>query len=259
MPTPSPRRQGAPEKRGSKPAATPKKAPTAAESKARERQSRERARLAREEAARQRRLRKARRRKLFRTGFLLSLVFVVCYYAFVFCSIAFRDGGAQDAYPILVFTAGQTDYDTEWKSEAVWFDDGYYLPITVLEPYMAVSQFGDFRTRSFLLCDSGQYATFYLGTCNAIVNGERVFLENEVFLQDELLYLPVDFYEDKMNCFEYTFSSALSANVLTFLPEFEPSLRFAPSEPIPPVDYATVPVAPVVPSQPEPTPSTPTV
>jgi len=89
-----------------------------------------------------------------------------------------------------------------------------------------------------------------LGTDIADINGERVFLEGCCFMKDEVLYLPVDFFEDKMNCFDYTHSSALAADVLTYLDPIQHSFRFSPAQATPSVDYSTVPVIPTVPETP---------
>lgn len=230
-----------------KPTTSAKKALSPEEKRILNQKKREQERLRREEAARLRQLRRQRRKKLFLISSVLALVFVVFYYGYVALSILLRPDGSEDALPLMVFTQGELEEDTAFEPQEVTFNGGTYLPVTVLEPYMAISQFGDYETRSFLLCDSGEYATFYLGTCNAVVNGEKVFLENRVFLKDEMLYIPVDFFEDKMNCFDYTHSSALAANVLTYLEGVDPGFRFSPSSENQPVDVATVPVAPTVP------------
>ena len=211
---------------------------------------REKERLAREEAAQMRELRRMRRKKLFLLSFCLSLVFVLLFYGASSLRIALRPDGTEDGLPLLVYTLGEREADRKFAAEEVTFAGGIYLPVTLLEDYMAIIQYGDHATRSFLLPESGQYATFFLGTGIADINGERVFLKGNSFMKDEVLYLPVDFFEDKMNCFDYTHSSALASEVLTFLDNVKPALRFSPATATPSVDYSTVPVIPSVPETP---------
>ena len=90
----------------------------------------------------------------------------------------------------------------------------------------------------------GDVATFTLGTPNCEINGVGMSLEAPVFLKDDVIYLPVDFFYRRMNCFEYTFSSPLNANVLTFLPEVPPGLVAHVMTSSPRIDPATVPAAP---------------
>ena len=209
---------------------------------------REAQRQARLEAAQRREERRERRRRLFRISLSISLVFVALYWIFVSVTISRRgDLANQDALPLLIFQEGQRKEDTRLEAQEVFFRGTNYLPVTFLEPYMAISQFGDYQTRSFLLSDSGEYATFYLGSCNAIVNGERVSLKSEVFLKDDVLYLPVDFYTDKMNCFTFTHSSPLSANTLTLKTSVTPAFCFHSATPSAPVDPASAPQAPAEP------------
>ncbi len=201
--------------------------------------------------------RRERRRVLFRVSLSIALVFVLLYWGWVALSIGNRqDKASEDALPLLIFRDGQRKEDTRLEAQEVFFHGSSYLPVTFLEPYMAISQFGDYQTRSFLLCDTGEWATFYLGSCNAIVNGEKVSLRSAVFLRDEVLYLPVDFFSDKMNCFTFTHSSALSANVLTYNESVSPGFYFHASSPTAPVDPATAPAPPADPGENE-APTTP--
>jgi hypothetical protein len=187
-------------------------------------------RIRKEEKLHWKRIRRGRRRRLFLVSFLLSLVFVGIYYSYVALSIHFRNDGTDEALPVLIFTNGQREADSEWSVQEVSFGGGTYLPVTMLEEYMAISQYGDYETRSFLLSVSGEYASFFPGSTRALVNGQTVYLEYPPFLLEGELYLPVDFFEYKMNCFDYTHSSALAANVLTFYPDRTPSLCFDPED-----------------------------
>ncbi len=214
---------------------------------------REEERRALEQKKERARLRKIRRKKLFLTSLSLALVFVVLYWAYVAFAISGRENGNEDALPLLLFTEGERDEDKSLTVEETSFAGKTFVPVTALEEYMVISQFGDYATRSFLLCESGEYATFYLNTCNAVINGVPVSLKNASFLKDDVLYLPVDFFTDKMNCFTFTVSSPLGANVLTFRESVTPSFVFRASLPSATVDAATIPVAPVVDPESQPT------
>ncbi len=209
---------------------------------------REKQQKQREEARRQARIRKERRSRLFRLSLVAGLLFTLLYWCWVGLSIVGRSDGNEEALPVLLFTQGERKQDAKLEAEAVNFAGKVYLPITFLERYMAISQFGDYQTRSFLICDTGEYATFYLGSQGAIVNGERVCLKEDVFLKDDVLYLPVDFFTDKMNCFTFEESAPLAANVLTFRQDLAPGMQFHPQTDSAPVDFATVPVAPTLPN-----------
>ncbi len=207
-------------------------------------------RAAREEAIRQRKLRRARRIRLLKLSFLMSLVMVLLYWAWVAVSISTRSDGSEDALPLLIFTEGERREDNSLEVGEVFFRGSYYLPITELEPYMAISQFGDHKTRSFLLCGSEEYATFTLGTPEVEINGVHVSMKGESFVKNDVLYIPMDFFTDKMNCFSFTESVPLAANVLTFNESVSPAFRFHPSPVMNTVNQATVPVAPVLPADP---------
>ena len=71
----------------------------------------------------------------------------------------------------MIFQEGERDAKETLEADAVTFTGKVYLPVTVLEPYVPISQFGDYQTRSFLICESGEYATFYLDSPRAIING----------------------------------------------------------------------------------------
>jgi len=96
-----------------------------------------------------------------------------------------------------------------------------------------------------------------LGSSLALINGQRVFLEHPAFLKDDLLYLPVDFYEYHMNCFDYTHASALAANVLTFDPGVTPAFTTVPDEGSLSVSVESLPQPPVVEGGTEGTPQVP--
>ena len=199
-----------------------------------------------EERAERRRIAARRRRYkrgLFRISLSLALVFVMLYYAYVAIAISTRSDGSADALDTLVFQEGKRKEEKTISAEVTYRKGTYYLPITELEEMMAISQFGDHRTRSFMLCDSEEYASFVLNSCDVIVNGERVSTKNPAFVENDVLYLPMDFVTEKMNCF--TFSEAVpayGANVLTFLKTEDPAFRFRATPTENAVSVDTIPV-----------------
>ncbi|MBR4288270.1 MAG: hypothetical protein IKT50_02395 [Clostridia bacterium] len=221
------------------------------EKKRREAKRREEARIAAENRRRAKIARKKRRTRIFALSFALSLVFVVIYWAWVAFSIVSRDAISEDALPLLVYTDGERKEDLRFEAEEVTFGDNVFLPVTVLEEYTAISIFGDYDTRSFLIGGGDEYATFTLGSCNVLVNGQKVSMKASAFLKDDVLYIPIDFFTDKMTCFSYTHSSALAAGVLTYLPEGEMNFIFREMPDSPTVDIATAPVIPTVSEDPE--------
>jgi hypothetical protein len=243
----SPQKGAAPGRKGAPSSKSGQKANTAPSPE--ERRKREEARRAEElrrrrEAHEAKLLRRERQKALFGRAFLLALVFVAIYWIWVVVSISSRSDGKEDAMPILVFTKGEKSEDSKFEAEQVYFNNTYYLPVTCLEPYMAITQFGDRSTRSILLCESGEYATFYLNNESAVINGQRVFLKHPAFLKDDVLYLPSEFYKETMNCFTLDDSVALAGKVLTFDPEKTPSFGFKTASSVPLVDPATIPVIP---------------
>jgi len=225
--------------------------PEEKQNRARKKREAERRRL--QEKQRQREMRRVRRKKLFVLSFALALVFVLLYWCGIALLIANRSDGREEALPLLIFTEGERKEDARIEPEECYFSDHYYLPITFLESYTTISQFGDYQTRSVLIGGTGEYATFYLGTSEAVVNGRKVSLEENVFLKDDVLYLPVDFFTNKMNGFQFTTSSALAAVVLTYQPTEELSFGFYSTPPSETVSFDTVPVAPTVPDPEAPT------
>ncbi len=228
-----------------------KKKISSEEQKRREAKRREEARIAAENRRRAKLYRKKRRARILALSFALALVFVVIYWAWVAFSIMTRADLPEDALPILIFTDGERKEDLRFEAEEITFGDGAFLPVTVLEKYTAISIFGDYDTRSFLIRQGGEYATFTLNSPAVLVNGEKVSMKASAFLKDDVLYIPVDFFTDKMTCFTYAHSSALAANVLTYLPQAEMTFVFRDMPTSPTVDISTAPVIPTVSETPE--------
>ena len=232
----------APTMRPAHPAPRQKKAPSARKP---HRQNAERARAERRALQKTRR---ARRAQVFRTAFLLSLVFALLYGVFVAVSINRRASDDDAALPILVFTEGKKEEDARFSVQEVRFGKTDYLPLSFLKDYFSVTEFGDARTRSFAVCDNGQYATFYLNSTSALVNGQKTDLSAPAFLRDDERYLPVDFFTTQMPGFTFTHSTPLAANVLTIAENMEHRFYLQEATPIAPVDPATRPVPVVAPS-----------
>lgn len=219
-----------------------KSAPNPPRKKIPSKERKEELRLKKEQAAQERRERRGRRRALFSLSLGVAVLFVALYWAWVVFSIVNRPDGSENALPILIYTQGEKEEDSRLEKEEVFLNGTYYLPVTCLEPYMAITQFGDWQTRSILLCESGEYATFYLNSENAVINGQKVAIQNNAVLKNDVLYLPVEFYTEKMNCFSFAESVPLAANVLTFQSELTPAFRFRISDSVPQIDPNTIPV-----------------
>lgn len=219
----------------------------------REAAKREAIRRRKEELARQKRLRRERRKRLFKLSFTVSLVFVVLYWTFVGISIATRPDGSEEALSLLLFRQGERKAMREYDLEKVCIGDTKYLPVSFLEDFFAISEFGDYKTRSFLICSGGEFATFYLNNEEAIINGEHVSMRAPALMIDGELHLPIDFFAEKMTCFELgKNNSTYGADVLTFLKEINPAFVFQSCPAENTVDYSTVPVFPTVPIDPAP-------
>lgn len=197
------------------------------------------------EIARQKRIRRERRKRLFKLSFVVSLVFVLLYWVFVGVSIATRPDGSEDALSLLVFRQGERKAMEEYEAEKVCIGKNKYLPVSFLKKFFAISEFGDHKTRSFLICSGGEYATFYLNNEEAIVNGEHISMRAPARMINGELHLPIDFFAEKMTCFELgKNNSTYGADVLTFLKDQEPSFVFRSCPGETAVDYKTVPVPP---------------
>lgn len=230
----APRHQAPARRNGS----APQRRPLSPEEQSRRQARLEAMRRQKEAKLRQAKLRKLRRKRLFRLSFIVSLVFVMLYWGFVAISIINRPDGTKDALPLHLFTEGKRKADHKYPVEEVCVGETKYLPVTFLEKYMAISQFGDHKTRSFLLCATGEYATFYLNTEEGVINGEHFAIKSPSFMKDDVLYLPVDFFIDKMNCFQFSKNNpTYGADVLTFLPEVEPAFVYTPVTAIEPLPY----------------------
>ncbi|MBR5296051.1 MAG: hypothetical protein IKU24_05625 [Clostridia bacterium] len=234
-----------------KPAQNVKKA-LSSEEKMRLAKKKEAAKRRREERARQASLRRERRRRLFRLCFLISLVFVALYWVYVAASIIGRPDGTEDELPVMLFTEGERKEDKTLPVEEVTIGGVKYIPLKELSSYIAISQFGDYETRSFLLPQSGEYATFFVGTPEVIINGNHTAMKEPALLIEDQLYLPSDFFT-KTNFFTFSSNvSAYGADVLTYLGTTgEDSFIFHENTTSDPVDFATVPVAPTLPAEEE--------
>ena len=164
---------------------------------------------------------------------------------------AARAAFGEDALPLLIFEQGERKEKDEFQPEEICIGDTKYLPVSFLEDYLAISQFGDHKTRSFLICANGEFATFYLNNEEVIINGEHCAMKAPALMKDGELLLPIDFYAEKMSCFELGKNNATyGADVLTFLKDQPATFSLNTCTPDAPVDYATVPVAPTVPAEP---------
>lgn len=204
----------------------------------------------REEKIRKAQMRKKRRGQLFRLSFAASLIFVLLYWAFVGISILGRDKGGEKQLPLMLFTEGKIKEDKTIEAKEITVGNVKYLSITDLSDYFTASQYGDHKTRSIRLLDDGGWATFYLGSEEAVINSVHVSLSAPAIVKDDNLYLPVDFFGDKMTCFTYSPAVAsYGADVLTFR-ESEPISFYTdlcPESEV--VSYSTVPIAPTLPEE----------
>ena len=204
----------------------PRKAPSLSpeEMRRREEQRRLAARRRREEKKRLAALRRLRRRQIFRASFALSLVFLCLYWCFVALSITNREKADKNNRELMLITEGERKEDKIIGKEEYVFDGVKYLPVTELSPYFTVSQFGDKKTRSFQLPD-GQWATFYLGTEEGVINFIPVSLSAPSLVVDGDLYLPLDFYASKMNCCVFAEEAQGDADTLT-VKKIDPGFYF---------------------------------
>lgn len=198
--------------------------------------------LQREMLARKRReqKRKMHQKRLFRFCFILSLVLVAIYWTVVTISIVCRPDGTEDALPLLLYTDGASKADKEYEPETVCIGSQKYLPIHFLEKYFTISEFGDHETRSFQICSTGEFVTFFVNTEEGIINGQRFSMKAPALVKDEILYLPVEFYGEKMHCFEYSKNnSTYGADVLTFYKDRDQTFIFHENTFEDYVDYKT--------------------
>lgn len=197
---------------------------------------------ARAERVRQMRIQRIRRRRLFILSSLLALVIVAGYYTVLVSGLG-KAQEPKEAYPVQVFRAGEKEAMKTYTVQETYVNGDIYLPLSALQEFVTVTQYGDHARRSLSL-SNGDSVTFDLGTPNCVVNGVQVSLTAPVFIEGEELYLPVDFFYRRMNCFEYAFSSPLNANVLTYLSDVTPALTSHVMTASPRIDPATVPAAP---------------
>ena len=230
--------------------AAPKKKMLSSEEKMRLAKRREAEKKRKEERIRLLKLRRERRKRLFRLSFAVSLGLVLIYWGYVAFAIIGRPDGSEDALPLMLFTEGERKEDKTLEPKAVCIGGKKYLPLNEFEPYLAVSQFGDYTTRSFLLPETGEYATFYIGTPEVIINGNHVSLKENSLLIDDVLWVPVDFFA-KTRFFTYSENvTSYGADVLTYLGlSGEHRFVFKEDAPCSTVDFATVPVAPTLPAE----------
>ena len=170
----------------------------------------------RREREKERARRALRRRQLFLLSLIAAVALVVIYWLWVAADIAFRPDGTEDAQPVILFTQGKKEKDKQYSADEVFYRGTHYLPITALEPYFEISQFGDHISRSFQINETGEFATFYINTCNAVINSQKVSLKKEAIVRDGTLYLPLDFFREAMaDVIAVEDSAALAAWVVT--------------------------------------------
>lgn len=197
---------------------------------------------AREERARAREVRRFRRRRLYLLASLFAVLFTAVYFI-ALSAIVNRTTPDKDAVGVQIFRAGEKDPVKIYTAEETVFGGSTYLPLSALEEFVSVSQSGDHASRS-LIFSGGDEISFHLGTPDCVANGVRVSLSAPAFLKDDVLYLPADFFSLRMNCFEYTYSPAVKANVLTFMTGQTPALTTRTMTSTPRVDPATIPASP---------------
>lgn len=240
-----------PRRKTGAPPARPQNRLTPQEEQARRAEARERAKKRQLEKERRlaaekerARLRRERRKQLFRLSFIVGLVFVALYWGFVAFLITNRSSVSPDAVDLKVFLQGEKKATVSFDKEEICRGGEVYLPVSFLEKFFAVTTFGDDAQRSFMITETGEYATFTVGTCNVNINGIRCAVGANTFLEEDVLYIPVDFFVEKMNCFSFSYSSALACNVLTFSEEKEASFLFHEQEGTNPIPVESVPALP---------------
>ena len=190
-----------------------------------------------------REIRRFRRKRLFLLSFLLALVFTAGYFAFRMATISRVTVSTKGAYGVQLFRENEKNAVKTYTVKETYFNKSTYLPLDALQEFVTVTESGDEHHRSLIL-PNGDQVTFDLGTPNCTVNGVRASLEAPVFLKDDVLYLPVDFFSRWMNCFTYTFSSPLDAYVLSFSGDVTPALTTRAMNATPKIDVAAKPATP---------------
>ena len=206
----------------------------------------EREQREKERRLREREERKLRRREwrlfLLKISLVLAVVFVGLYWLIVFLTVGKGGTDAEDAFPMKIFIGEEKKEACTLEAENVFFDGTNYLPLSVLrdgalKDHIAFTYFGDEVQPGFSLKDGKDFATFLVGRSDVIINGQKVSLSAAAFFKDEELYIPIDFFTDRMNCFSFSYSAVNACNVLTFDSSAEPAFVIGQAETCTPIPW----------------------
>ena len=144
--------------------------------------------------------RRKRLRKRFFVIFLITYV-VLLLLSLLFFSLSLKSCEKKDKKHDVKINSGKDETYT-LKDNELYFDGGFYLPISAIEKLTTIKISGDKDELSFILECNGEYAKFQIGTTSASVNGNHILLNSNSKMINGELYLPFDFFESHMMGFD---------------------------------------------------------
>lgn len=125
---------------------------------------------------------------------LLYAVMMVCICAIVLISLHTKSPTRKnETYSLKVITDTE-EKNVEYKSDELYFDKEFYIPLSAIEKLCPVTSIGHDDTIGFIFKNNGENAKFVKNTAKGYVNGNEIDLSGNVIYKDGELYLPPDFF-----------------------------------------------------------------
>lgn len=143
-----------------------------------------------------------------------------------------------EVYPVFFLDREQDEFAAEpsgtlYKPQEPLSDQGQYLPLSVLEPYVAFAVGGTASERTLYL--AGGTATFAENSVQVVINTEPTSLSLPCRIVDAKLYLPLDFFQHCLNGLQIQFDD--QAQRYTVTPGPAVTLGFVEPTVLTPLDY----------------------
>lgn len=143
-----------------------------------------------------------------------------------------------EVYPVFFLDREQDEFAAEPSGTLVkprepLADQGQYLPLSVLEPYVAFAVGGTALERTLYL--AGGTATFAADSVQVTINTEPTSLSLPCRIVDSQLYLPLDFFQNCLNGLQIQFDT--QAQQYTVTPAPTVTLGFVEPTVLTPLDY----------------------
>ena len=156
--------------------------------------------IKRASAVTRRRKRIAKRKKAMRNILLFFTVYLLLMAIIgvsIFVSLHKKEKTNPDLYSLSVVTDEESP--TVFSGEDIYFDDKIFIPSVAINALENITLTLDNTNVGFIIDSNSEYAQFKLDSNKANINGNEVEISEKVKFIDNVLYLPLDLFENHLS------------------------------------------------------------